>query len=249
MVAHRCSMWLPTPEADFLLLVLANVGQEGSSAPLAWAVGVLLLTNASLIVAPRKVPAASRWLLHASAWERNISLLFTFFSFFAQNGCLELQKRLEGESRRNPEERKYFGKSLTATFSFYLVGPKVSSGFSIVEMCERVFGPAQHLLWASSVLFQIFAVGSLIHQFSASFLSLHQPWLQQGALNQWRIPAQSGLVGISKSRTCAPITGAPSGQSLAGTLVWLIWLESCMWSTEPGRLGPSRLLPACLSHI
>ena len=28
----------------------------------------------------------------------------------AQNGCLELQKRLEGESRRNPEERnrKYF---------------------------------------------------------------------------------------------------------------------------------------------
>ena len=64
--------------------------------------------------------------------------LFFFFFFLAQNGCLELQKRLEGESRRNPEERnrKYFGKSLTTTFSFYLVVPKVSSGFSIVETCE-----------------------------------------------------------------------------------------------------------------
>lgn len=138
MVAHPCSMWLPTPEADFLLQVLANVGQEGRSAHLAWAVGVFLMTNASLIVAPRKCQQPHDGFYMASAWERNTSLLFTFFSFFAQNGCLELQKRLEGKSRRNPEERnrKYFGKSLTTTFSFYLVGPKVSSGFSIVETRE-----------------------------------------------------------------------------------------------------------------
>lgn len=103
------------------------------------------------------------------------TLHFYSFFFFAQNGCLEHQKRLEGESRRNPEERnrKYFGKSLTTTFSFYLVGPKLSLGFSIVETRERMFGPTQCLLWASTVLLQISAVGSLVHQFSASFLCVN----------------------------------------------------------------------------
>lgn len=50
MVAQPCSLWLPTPEADFLQQVLASVGQDGGSAHLGWAVGVLLMTDASLIV-------------------------------------------------------------------------------------------------------------------------------------------------------------------------------------------------------
>ena len=82
MVAHPCSMWPPTPEADFLLHVLANVGQEGSSAHLAWAVGVFLMTNASLIVAPRKVPAASQWLLHGLCLEeKHFTFIHIFFLF------------------------------------------------------------------------------------------------------------------------------------------------------------------------
>ena len=128
-----------------------------------------------------------------------------FFFFWSQNGCLELQKRLEGESRRNPEERnrKYFGKSLTTTFSFYLVVPKVSSGFSIVETCEWLFGPTQCLLWASSVLFQISAVGSLIHQFSASFLCMNlvssrEPWISRESLGS------QGLWGSPKAELAHP---------------------------------------------
>ena len=174
MVGQPCSLWLPTPEADFLQHVLASVGQEGGSAHLGWAVGILLMTDASLTVTPWKESASSLTVAFTCLCLGEKHFTFILF-FFAQNGCLEHQKRLEGESRRNPEERnrKYFGKSLTTTFSFYLVGPKLSLGFSIVETRERMFGPTQCLLWASTVLLQISAVGSLVHQFSASFLCVN----------------------------------------------------------------------------
>lgn len=59
MVGQPCSLWLPTPEADFLQHVLASVGQEGGSAHLGWAVGILLMTDASLTVTPWKESASS----------------------------------------------------------------------------------------------------------------------------------------------------------------------------------------------
>lgn len=180
-------------------------GAGGGSAHLGWAVGVLLMTNAPLIIAPWKESASSLTMAFTCLCLGEKHFTFIHFFFFSQNGCLELQKRLEGESRRNPEERnrKYFGKSLTTTFSFYLVGPRVSLGFSIVEMCERMFGPTQCLLWASSVLFQISAVGSLIHQFSASFLCMNLGSSREPSISRESLGSQ-GLWGSPKAELAHP---------------------------------------------
>ena len=171
------------------------------------------------------------------------TLHFYSFFFFAQNGCLEHQKRLEGESRRNPEERnrKYFGKSLTTTFSFYLVGPKLSLGFSIVETRERMFGPTQCLLWASTVLLQISAVGSLVHQFSASFLcvnlgSSREPWISAvracGDLQMQSLRTHQG----------SPIWTVSSGDPGLADLLGVLHVEH-----RAGPAGPHQA-PPCVSQ-